>query len=118
MMGYATERIDQVIFLKSKQFSEDSGPLSHPIRPDSYISMDNFYTSTVYDKGAEIVRMLKTILGTEGFIKGFDLYIKRHDNAAVTCEDFVNAMAGFETPYTLLFILFIEVILCFFFRCE
>lgn len=65
--------------LRASQFSEDAGPMSHPVRPDSYIKMDNFYTVTVYEKGAEIIRMYQTLLGKEGFRKGMDLYFKRHD---------------------------------------
>lgn len=67
--------------------------MSHPVRPDSYIAMDNFYTVTVYEKGAEIIRMYFTILGKEGFRKGMDLYFERHDGQAVTCEEFLSAMA-------------------------
>lgn len=79
--------------LRSRQFAEDAGPMSHPIRPESYISMDNFYTGTVYIKGAEVVRMYRTILGEEGFKKGMKLYFDRHDGGAVTCDDFRAAMA-------------------------
>lgn len=86
------QRIDDVSFLRSHQFPEDNGPLSHPIRPDSYIQINNFYTTTVYEKGAEIIRMQKTILGAENFRKGSDLYFDRHDGHAVTCDDFVQAM--------------------------
>jgi aminopeptidase N len=75
------------------QFKEDAGPMSHPIRPESYIAMDNFYTATVYRKGAEVIRMYHTILGSDGFRKGMDLYFKRHDGSAVTCDDFLAAMA-------------------------
>eukprot|EP00921_Rhytidocystis_pertsovi_P020884 GHVQ01033272.1.p1 GENE.GHVQ01033272.1~~GHVQ01033272.1.p1 ORF type:complete len:666 (+),score=104.75 GHVQ01033272.1:1359-3356(+) len=89
----AIKRIEDVLFLKTRQFSEDSGPMTHPIRPESYIAMDNFYTATVYDKGAEVIRMYDTLLGSEGFRKGMDLYFKRHDGQAVTCDDFRAAMA-------------------------
>merc|ERR1712125_258964 len=69
------------------------GPMKHPIRPDSYISMDNFYTATVYSKGAEVIRMYETLLGRDGFRKGMDLYFQRHDGQAVSCDDFRAAMA-------------------------
>lgn len=87
------KRIDDVRLLRYAQFPEDSGPMSHPIRPDSYIVMDNFYTATVYNKGAEVIRMYQTLLGKEGFHKGMDLYFQRHDGQAVTCDDFRAAMA-------------------------
>jgi len=93
MGSNAVKRIEDVCSLRARQFAEDAGPMSHPIRPDSYISMDNFYTMTVYNKGAEIIRMYNTILSEEGFRKGMDLYFKRHDGSAVTCEDFRAAMA-------------------------
>ncbi len=86
-------RISDVRDLRTVQFPEDAGPMRHPIRPDSYIEMNNFYTSTVYNKGAEVVRMYQTLLGVEGFRKGMDLYFERHDGQAVTCEDFRAAMA-------------------------
>ena len=89
----AIQRISDVIQLKTRQFAEDSGPLSHPVRPESYISMDNFYTSTVYEKGAEVIRMIHTILGEDGFQKGMKLYFDRHDGDAVTIDDFVSSMA-------------------------
>lgn len=92
-MGSETvNRIDDVNFLKTVQFAEDSGPMAHPIRPDSYIEINNFYTTTVYEKGAEVVRMLHRLLGKDGFRKGSDLYFDRHDGQAVTCDDFVKAM--------------------------
>ena len=87
------QRIDDVSFLRSYQFPEDGGPLAHPIRPDNYIEINNFYTTTVYEKGAEIIRMQKTLLGAENFRKGSDLYFDRHDGQAVTCDDFVKAMS-------------------------
>src|SRR3990170_280982 len=87
------ERIVDVRALKTNQFPEDAGPLAHPVRPHSYIEINNFYTSTVYEKGAEICRMLQTLLGREGFRKALDLYFERHDGEAVTVEDFVEAMA-------------------------
>ncbi|GAB5388499.1 MAG: aminopeptidase N [Alphaproteobacteria bacterium] len=88
----AVERIGQVQNLRATQFVEDSGPLAHPIRPDSYIEIDNFYTATVYEKGAEIVRMMHTLLGPDAWRKANDLYFERHDGQAVTCEDYVRAM--------------------------
>lgn len=91
--SHAVKRIEDVKMLRSRQFAEDAGPMSHPIRPESYISMDNFYTGTVYIKGAEVVRMYRTILGEEGFKKGMKLYFDRHDGGAVTCDDFRAAMA-------------------------
>lgn len=85
-------RISDINNLETYQFAEDAGPLSHPIRPESYQKIDNFYTHTVYDKGAEVIRMIHTILGEEGFRKGMDLYFQRHDGQAVTCDDFTQAM--------------------------
>ncbi|CDJ40226.1 hypothetical protein, conserved [Eimeria tenella] len=93
MGSAAVKRIEDVNFLRAHQFPEDAGPMSHPIRPEAYIAMDNFYTLTVYEKGAEVVRMYHTLLGPEGFRKGMDLYFKRHDGQAVTCDDFRKAMA-------------------------
>ncbi|TQV75461.1 aminopeptidase N [Aliikangiella marina] len=92
MQSAAVERIDQVKIIRAAQFAEDSGPMAHPIRPDSYIEMNNFYTVTVYNKGAEVIRMMHTLLGKTGFRKGMDLYFDRHDGQAVTCEDFIKAM--------------------------
>ena len=88
----AVKRIEDVKLLRTRQFAEDAGPLSHPIRPDAYIEINNFYTLTVYEKGAEVVRMIHTLLGEQGFRKGADLYFQRHDGQAVTCDDFVSAM--------------------------
>jgi aminopeptidase N len=85
----AEQRINEVRGLKARQFPEDAGPLAHPVRPDSYIEINNFYTATVYQKGAEVVRMLQTLLGRDGFRKGMDLYFERHDGQAATVEDFV-----------------------------
>ncbi len=93
MTSDAVKRIADVKILRSAQFAEDAGPMKHPIRPDSYISMDNFYTPTVYNKGAEVIRMLSTLLGVDGFRRGMDLYFERHDGSAVTCDDFVAALA-------------------------
>jgi aminopeptidase N len=73
-------------------FQKDSGPLAHPVRPDSYMEITNFYTATIYNKGAELIRMMKTMLGETNFRAGADLYFDRHDGQAVTCEDFVKAM--------------------------
>jgi aminopeptidase N len=86
------QRIDDVAHLRRLQFAEDAGPLAHPIRPDNYIEINNFYTMTVYEKGAEVIRMMQTILGPENYRKGTDLYFSRHDGHAATCEDFVKAM--------------------------
>ena len=88
----AVRRIGEVQVLRSFQFAEDAGPLAHPVRPDSYVEINNFYTTTVYNKGAEVVRMIRTLLGPERFRAGTDLYFARHDGQAVTCEDFVKAM--------------------------
>jgi len=87
------ERIGDVRMLKTHQFPEDAGPLSHPVRPDSYIEINNFYTATVYEKGAELCRMLETILGRDGFRAGMDLYFDRHDGDAATVEDFLDCLA-------------------------
>lgn len=91
--GRAVNRIDQVRTLRQAQFPEDAGPMAHPVRPDSFVEINNFYTVTVYEKGAEVVRMYQTLLGREGFRKGMDLYFQRHDGQAVTCDDFRAAMA-------------------------
>jgi aminopeptidase N len=91
--GRAVGRIDQVRTLRQAQFPEDAGPMAHPVRPDSFVEINNFYTVTVYEKGAEVVRMYQTLLGREGFRKGMDLYFERHDGQAVTCDDFRRAMA-------------------------
>ncbi|MFO1417937.1 MAG: aminopeptidase N [Methylotetracoccus sp.] len=88
----AVKRIDDVEHLRVRQFAEDAGPLAHPVRPDSYIEINNFYTVTVYEKGAEVVRMLQTLVGAAGFRRGTDLYFERHDGQAVTCDDFVRCM--------------------------
>jgi aminopeptidase N len=86
-------RIQEVRSLRERQFPEDAGPMAHPVRPDSYVEVNNFYTATVYDKGAEVVRMYATMLGKQGFRRGMDLYFERHDGQAVTCDDFRAAMA-------------------------
>ena len=88
----AVERISAVEFLRRDQFPEDAGPMAHNVRPDEYLEINNFYTSTVYEKGAEVIRMQYTLLGRDRFRRGMDLYFDRHDGAAVTCDDFVNAM--------------------------
>jgi aminopeptidase N len=89
----AVKRIADVRRLRAGQFAEDAGPLAHPVRPDTYVAIDNFYTATVYQKGAEVVRMLHGQIGVEGFRRGMDLYVRRHDNQAVTIEDFVAALS-------------------------
>jgi aminopeptidase N len=92
MGSAAVKRIEDVRLLRAAQFPEDGGPLAHPVRPDSYMEIANFYTATVYNKGAELIRMLHSLLGAERFRAGSDLYFERHDGEAVTCEDFVRAM--------------------------
>ena len=91
--GRAVKRIEDVRLLRQLQFPEDAGPMAHPIRPDEYQEINNFYTVTVYEKGSEVVRMYQTLLGKDGFRKGMDLYFNRHDGQAVTCDDFLAAMA-------------------------
>ncbi len=91
--GRTVKRIDDVRVLRQAQFPEDDGPMAHPVRPDSYVEINNFYTVTVYEKGAEVVRMYQTLLGRDGFRTGMDLYFQRHDGQAVTCDDFRAAMA-------------------------
>jgi len=86
-------RIGNIRTLRAIQFPEDAGPLAHPVQPQSYLRIDNFYTPTVYNKGAEVIRMIHTLLGPEGFRRGMDFYIKRHDNQAATIGDFLAAMA-------------------------
>ena len=92
MLSKGVKRIEDVNQLRSLQFVEDSGPMAHPVRPESYVEINNFYTLTVYEKGAEVVGMIHTLVGPEGFRRGTDLYFDRHDGQAVTTEDFVNAM--------------------------
>ena len=92
MGSEAVKRIEDVRVLRSAQFPEDSGPLAHPIRPDSFQEISNFYTATVYNKGAEVIRMMRTLAGPERFRQGTDLYFERHDGQAATCEDFVTAI--------------------------
>ncbi len=94
-----TARIREVRGLRAAQFPEDAGPMAHPVRPATYLEINNFYTATVYEKGAEVVRMIQTLIGKEAFRRGMDLYFERHDGQAVTCDDFVAAMAdaaGFD----------------------
>ncbi|XLZ73217.1 aminopeptidase N [Massilia sp. SR12] len=91
--GRAVTRIDQVRTLRQAQFPEDAGPMAHAVRPDSFVEINNFYTVTIYEKGAEVVRMYQTLLGRDGFRKGMDLYFARHDGQAVQCDDFRAAMA-------------------------
>ncbi len=91
--GRAVKRIEDVRVLRAAQFPEDGGPMSHPVRPESYVEINNFYTLTIYEKGAEVVRMYQTLLGRDAFRKGMDLYFARHDGQAVTCDDFRAAMA-------------------------
>ncbi|MCA3158941.1 MAG: aminopeptidase N [Burkholderiales bacterium] len=99
--GRAVKRIDDVRTLRSLQFPEDAGPMAHPIRPDEYQEISNFYTVTIYEKGAEVVRMLNTLLGQDGFRRGLEEYFRRHDGQAVTCDDFVSAMqAANQTDLT------------------
>ncbi|AMV70899.1 aminopeptidase N [Desulfuromonas carbonis] len=93
MTSAAVKRIQDVRLLRNAQFPEDAGPMAHPVRPDSYEEINNFYTMTVYNKGAEVIRMQHTLLGAAGFRRGLDLYFERHDGAAVTVDDFVAAMA-------------------------
>ena len=92
MNSVAVQRIDDVNQLRNMQFAEDSGPMAHPVRPASFIEISNFYTVTIYEKGAEVVRMINTIVGDQGFRRGTDLYFERHDGQAVTTDDFVKAI--------------------------
>ena len=89
----AVKRIEDVRMLRQVQFPEDAGPMAHPVRPDSYVQINNFYTATVYEKGAEVVRMMQTLIGRDGFRRGMALYFERHDGQAVTCDDFAQAIA-------------------------
>lgn len=97
----AVKRIDDVRVLRAAQFPEDAGPMAHPIRPDSYQEINNFYTATVYEKGAEVIRMLHTLLGPEGFRNGMDLYFSYFDGQAVTCDDFVEVMSEANNGFDL-----------------
>ena len=89
----AVKRIEDVRVLRTAQFPEDAGPMAHPVRPDSYVEINNFYTVTIYEKGAEVVRMIQTLVGRAGFARGMKLYFERHDGHAVTCDDFAQAQA-------------------------
>ena len=93
MRGEAVQRIKDVKALRARQFAEDQGPLAHPVRPNSYLKIDNFYTATIYEKGAEVIRMLKTLIGAETFRKGMDLYFDRWDGQATTMEAFIACFA-------------------------
>ena len=93
MRGHAVQRIKDVRALRARQFAEDSGPLAHPVRPTSFVKIDNFYTATVYEKGAEVIRMLKTLLGPDVFRRGMDLYFERWDGTATTVESFIDCFA-------------------------
>ncbi|WP_225773600.1 aminopeptidase N [Pseudomonas sp. Marseille-Q5115] len=92
MNSATVKRIEDVAYLRTHQFAEDGGPMAHPVRPASFMEISNFYTLTVYEKGAEVVGMIRTLLGAEGFRKGSDLFFERHDGQAVTCDDFIKAM--------------------------
>ncbi|KGF66071.1 aminopeptidase N [Pseudomonas lutea] len=92
MNSATVKRIQDVAYLRTHQFAEDAGPMAHAVRPDSFIEISNFYTLTVYEKGAEVVGMIHTLLGVEGFRKGTDLFFERHDGQAVTCDDFIKSM--------------------------
>ena len=93
MRGHAVQRIKDVKALRARQFPEDQGPLAHPVRPSSYMKIDNFYTATIYEKGAEVIRMLKTLIGAEAFRQGMDLYFERWDGHATTVEEFIRCFA-------------------------
>ncbi|MGH6998601.1 MAG: aminopeptidase N, partial [Phenylobacterium sp.] len=93
MRGHAVQRIKDVKALRARQFPEDQGPLAHPVRPSSYMKIDNFYTATIYEKGAEVIRMLKTLIGPEAFRQGMDLYFERWDGHATTVEEFIRCFA-------------------------
>ncbi len=97
----AVKRIENVIALRAAQFPEDASPMAHPVRPDEYLEISNFYTTTIYEKGAEVVRMIQSLLGRAGFRRGMDLYFQRHDGQAVTCDDFAQAMADANPGSTL-----------------
>jgi aminopeptidase N len=96
--GHALNRIENVAMLRNTQFREDAGPTAHPVQPDSYEAIDNFYTTTIYEKGSELIRCLHTLLGEESFQRGMALYVQRHDGSAATCEDFVQAMQDAAGP--------------------
>ena len=108
MHSRAVKRIEDVRGLRAHQFVEDSSPLAHAVRPESYVEINNFYTTTIYEKGAEVVRMIHTLIGEDAFQDGMRIYVERHDGQAVTCEDFIQAMehasgrdlAGFRRWYS------------------
>ena len=93
MNSRGVKRVEDALFLRTHQFAEDAGPLAHPVRPDAFMDISNFYTLTVYEKGAEVVRMLHTLLGPDAFYAGTKLYFERFDGQAVTCDDFVDSLA-------------------------
>ena len=93
----AVKRIEDVAMLRNTQFREDAGPTAHPVKPAEYQAIDNFYTTTIYEKGAELIRMLRTLLGPERFMKGMEVYVQRFDGTAATTEDFVQAIADGAT---------------------
>ncbi|PJB54322.1 MAG: aminopeptidase N, partial [Bdellovibrio sp. CG_4_9_14_3_um_filter_39_7] len=99
MNSRTVHRISDVDRLRSSQFVEDAGPTSHPIKPSSYIEINNFYTATVYEKGAEVIRMIATLLGPDGFRRGMDKYFELNDGKAVTTEDFIHAMSVANDNY-------------------
>ncbi|MDP3978113.1 MAG: aminopeptidase N [Pseudomonas sp.] len=92
MNSRTVKRIEDVAYLRTHQFAEDAGPMAHPVRPESFMEISNFYTLTVYEKGSEVVRMIRTLVGDAGFRQGSDLYFERHDGSAATCDDFIKAM--------------------------
>jgi len=92
MNSRTVKRIEDVAYLRTHQFAEDAGPMAHPVRPEAFMEISNFYTLTVYEKGSEVVRMIRTLVGDAGFRQGSDLYFARHDGQAVTCDDFIKAM--------------------------
>jgi aminopeptidase N len=96
--GHAQVRMETASLLRNSQFREDAGPTAHPVQPDQYEAIDNFYTTTIYEKGAEVIRILHTLLGEEVFMRGMALYVERHDGTAATCEDFVRAMRDAAEP--------------------
>jgi aminopeptidase N len=92
MNSRTVKRIEDVAYLRTHQFAEDAGPMAHPVRPEAFMEISNFYTLTVYEKGSEVVRMIRTLVGAAGFRQGSDLYFERHDGFAATCDDFIKAM--------------------------
>jgi len=92
MHNYAIKRIEDIKFLRNTQFKEDSGPTSHPVKPEKYLEIDNFYTTTIYEKGSEIIRMVQTIINEEEFKKGFSSFISKYDGKAATIDDFIETI--------------------------